>query len=285
MSLAKRRDWQDISGEDYMDVRERFHVHLGGQGRQPMLFSHGFGCDQTIWRLVAPAFEQSHRVVLFDLAGSGQAHPSAYDRTRHSTLDGYAHDVLAIINGLALHDVIFVAHSVSSMIGILAAIERPEAFDSLILVAPSPCYVNDIEYHGGFSREDIDGLIDALDSNYLGWARSMAPVIMGTPDRPDLIEELENRFCRTDPVIARQFAKVAFLSDNREDLPRVRTPSLVMQVARDVIAPVSVGEYMHRQLQQSELTVLDASGHCPHLSAPQKTIAAIRAFLRFDTPR
>lgn len=268
-----------------MDVRERFDVHVRGQGTQPMLFSHGFGCDQSIWRLVAPAFEQSHRVVLFDLAGSGHAHPSAYDRTRHSTLHGYAHDVLDIITALELDDVVFVGHSVSSVIGILAAIERPEAFDSLILVAPSPCYLNDVEYVGGFSREDIDGLIDALDSNYLGWARSMAPVIMGTPDRPELIEELENRFCRTDPEIARQFAKVTFLSDNREDLARVRTPSLVMQVARDVIAPVSVGEYMHRRLQQSELAVLDASGHCPHLSAPQETIAAIRAFSRFDTAR
>jgi sigma-B regulation protein RsbQ len=268
-----------------MDARERFNVQVRGQGAQPMLFSHGFGCDQTIWRLVAPAFEQSHRVVLFDLPGAGHAHPSAYDRARHSTLGGYAHDVLAIIAALKLEDVIFVGHSVSTIIGILAAVERPQAFDSLILVAPSPCYLNDAEYVGGFSREDIDGLIDALDSNYLGWARSMAPTIMGTPDRPDLVEELENRFCRMDPEIARRFAKVIFLSDNREDLARVRTPSLVMQVARDAIVPLSVGEYMHRQLQKSRLTVLDANGHCPHLSAPQETVAAIRTFTGFDTAR
>ncbi|MGC4070616.1 MAG: alpha/beta hydrolase [Polyangiaceae bacterium] len=250
-----------------------------------MLFAHGFGCDQTIWRLVAPTFEQSHSVVLFDLPGSGNAHPSAYDRARHSTLEGYAHDVLTIITALKLENVIFVGHSVSSIIGILAAVERPEAFDSLILVAPSPCYLNRDDYIGGFSREDIDGLIDMLDSNYLGWARSMAPVIMGTPERPDLVEELENRFCRTDPEIARQFAKVTFLSDNREDLARVSTPSLVMQVARDAVVPVSVGEYMHRRLQKSKLTVLDAHGHCPHLSAPQETIAAMRTFMGFDTAR
>lgn len=266
-----------------MDVRERFHLHIRGQGTQPMLFAHGFGCDQTIWRLVAPAFEESYRVILFDLAGSGQAHPSAYDHGRHSTLHGYAHDVLDIITELGLYDVTFVGHSVGTMIGILAAIERPEHFDSLHLVAPSPCYMNDGDYVGGFSPDDIEGLIDALDSNYLGWARSMAPVVMGTPDRPELTQELENRFCRADPEIAREFAKVTFLSDHRQDLARVRTPSLVMQVARDLIAPVSVGEYMHRQLERSELAMIDASGHCPHLSAPQQTIAAMRAFSRLDT--
>lgn len=238
-----------------------------------------------MWRLVAPAFEEQYRVVLFDLAGSGQAHPSAYDRARHSTLEGYASDVLDIITELSLDDVVFVGHSVSAIIGILAAIQRPDCFERLILVAPSPCYLDDGEYVGGFSRADIDGLIDALDSNYLGWASAMAPVIMGTPDRPELTRELETSFCRTDPEIARAFAKVTFLSDHREALARVDTPSLVLQVARDAIAPVAVGEYMHRKLRRSELALLDASGHCPHLSAPQQTIDAMRAFPRRGAAR
>lgn len=244
-----------------------------------MFFAHGFGCDQSMWRLVAPAFEADHRVILSDLAGSGRAHPSAYDRVRHSTLDGYAEDVLSILSELELRDVIFVGHSVSAMIGILAAIKEPERFSRLILVGPSPCYIDDGDYVGGFSRADIDGLIDALDSNYLGWASAMAPVIMGTPDRPELTKELENSFCRTHPEIARAFAKVTFLSDNRQDLPRLRTPALVIQVARDVIAPVCVGEYLERQLPHGELAVLDTRGHCPHLSAPEQTVAAMRAFL------
>lgn len=247
-----------------------------------MLFAHGFGCDQSMWRLVAPAFEQRYRVILFDLAGSGQADRSAYDRSRHSTLNGYAQDVLDIARALDLRDLIFVGHSVSSMIGALAAIEEPERFSRLIMVGPSPCYINDGEYIGGFSRGDIDGLIDALDSNYLGWARAMAPIIMGTPERPELALELENSFCRTDPTIARAFAKVTFLSDNRSDLARVSTRSLVIQVISDVIAPTSVGEFVHRNLRNSQLALLETRGHCPHLSAPEATIAAMKAFLGRD---
>lgn len=265
-----------------VDIRARFNLHSRGAGTQPMLFAHGFGCDQSMWRLVAPAFEQQYRVLLFDLAGSGRADRAAYDRARHSTLNGYARDVLDIARALDLRELIFVGHSVSAMIGALAAIEEPERFASLIMVGPSPCYVNDGDYIGGFSRGDIDGLIDALDSNYLGWASAMAPVIMGTPDQPELVQELENSFCRTDPTIARAFAKVTFLSDNRADLAHVRTPSLVMQVRNDVIAPVSVGQFVHRSLRNSELTVMETRGHCPHLSAPKDTIAAIQAFLEQD---
>ncbi len=262
-----------------MDVRERFNIQIQGRGTQPMLFAHGFGCDQSMWRLVVPAFEADQRVILFDLAGSGRADPTAYDRVRHSTLHGYAEDVLSIVSELDLRDVIFVGHSVSAMIGILASIRAPERFSRLILVGPSPCYINDGDYVGGFSRADIDGLIDALDSNYLGWASAMAPVIMGTPERPELGKELENSFCRTHPEIARAFAKVTFLSDNRHDLPHVRTPALIIQVARDVIAPISVGEYLERQLPHAELALLDTRGHCPHLSAPEQTVAAMRAFM------
>ena len=262
---------------------ERLHVNIRGKhgpGTQPLLFAHGYGCDQSMWRLVAPAFEADYQVVLFDLAGSGQADPSAYDRARHASLAGYAQDVLDLITELDLHEVVFVGHSVSSMIGVLASIKRPERFASLIMVAPSPCYVNDGDYVGGFTRADIDGMLETLDSNYLGWASSMAAVIMGTPDRPELVDELRNSFCRAHPDVAKAFARVTFLSDNRADLPHVRTPSLVIQVSDDVIAPCSVGQFVHEQVQDSELAILDTRGHCPHLSAPKQTIAAMRAFLR-----
>lgn len=255
-------------------------MHVSGRGKQPMLFAHGYGCDQSMWRLVAPAFEADYRVILFDLAGSGQAEPLAYDRGRHSSLLGYAEDIISIIRELDLKRVVFVGHSVSAMIGVLASILRPDRFESMIMIGPSPCYVNDESYIGGFAREDIDGLIEAVDSNYLGWASSMAPVIMGTPDRPELVDELRNSFCRTHPEIARAFAKVTFLSDNRADLARVRTRSLVIQAQDDVIAPQAVGRFVHQQLNDSELVTLQTRGHCPHLSAPDLTIAAMRSFLQ-----
>ena len=263
-----------------MDVTEKFHVTVRGEGTKPMLFAHGYGCDQSMWRFVAPAFEDTHRVILFDLAGSGRAHPSAYDRTRHASLAGYAQDVLEICEALALRDVVFVGHSVSAMIGVLAAALAPERFERMILVGPSPRYVNDEGYVGGFSRADIEGLVDTVDSNYLGWAASMAPVIMDNPDRPELAEELKNSFCRTDPEFARAFARVTFLSDNREDLGKVRIPALVIQTTNDVIAPVTVGQFVHQRLEGSTLAMIEARGHCPHLSAPEKTIDAMRDFLR-----
>lgn len=244
-----------------------------------MLFAHGYGCDQSMWRWISPAFEHDYRVLLFDLAGSGHAHPSTYDRIRHASLRGYARDVLDIMTELDLHDVVFVGHSVSTVIGILAAIERPEYFARLILVAPSPCYLNREGYTGGFSQKDIDGLIDALDSNYLGWASSLAPVLMDAPDHPQLIQELEQGVCRAHPDIARAFAKVTFLSDNRSDLAHVSTRSLILQVTDDMIAPVEVGRFMQSQLADSELVMVDARGHCPHLSAPTETIDAMRSFL------
>jgi sigma-B regulation protein RsbQ len=203
---------------------------------------------------------------------------SAYSRTRYNTLNGYAEDVLNICRELDLRDVVFVGHSVSAMIGVLAALKEPERFEKLVLVGPSPCYINDGDYVGGFSREDIDGLLESLDDNYLGWSSTMAPVIMGNPDRPELGAELTNSFCRTDPEIAKHFARVTFLSDNRSDLPKLRTPSLILQCSQDVIAPLEVGEYLHRHLAHSELRVLKATGHCPNLSAPAETIAAMRPF-------
>lgn len=245
---------------------------------QPLLFSHGFGCDQNIWRYVAPAFEGEYKVVLFDHVGSGGSDLSAYDSAKYASLGGYAYDVVEICRELDLRDVVFVGHSVSAMIGVLAAIEESDRFEKLILVAPSPRYVDDRGYVGGFSREDIEALLESLDSNYLGWADQIAPLIVGNSDRPELAEELKDSLCRMDPGIARQFARVTFLSDNRDDLPKLKTRSLVLQCSDDAIAPQQVGEYVHDQLSNSELVVMHATGHCPHLSAPEETVAAIRAF-------
>jgi sigma-B regulation protein RsbQ len=244
-----------------------------------MLFAHGFGCDQNMWRFVAPAFEDRYRVVLFDHVGAGGSDLSAYDEARYASLQGYAADVLELCEELDLRDVVFVGHSVSGMIGVLAATQQPERFAKLVLVSPSPRYLDDEGYVGGFRRADIDELLESLDSNYLGWSSAMAPVIMGNPDRPELGAELTESFCRTDPEIARHFARVTFLSDNRADLPHVPVPTLVLQCSSDVIAPMAVGEYVDRALPDSSLVVLRATGHCPNLSAPEETVAAMESFL------
>jgi sigma-B regulation protein RsbQ len=263
-----------------MHVAARNHVRVSGvpTGR-PILFAHGFGCDQTMWRLVMPDFEVDFRVVVFDHVGAGKSDLSAYDPVKYGSLEGYAADVVEICRELELTDVVFVGHSVSAVIGVLALQQAPELFGALVMVGPNPRYVDDEGYVGGFSREDIAGLLDALDSNHLGWSAQMAPVIMGNPDRPELTEELTNSFCRTDPDIARDFARVTFLSDNRADLAGVRVPTLVLQCSRDVIAPDVVGRFVHEHIPGSTFTHLAATGHCPHLSAPEETTAAIRAFL------
>jgi sigma-B regulation protein RsbQ len=232
-----------------------------------------------MWRHVAPAFAGRYRIVLFDHLGAGRSDLSAYDPERHGSLDGYADDVLALLHELDLRDVVFVGHSVSAMIGVLAANREPERFDRLVLVGPSPRYINDEGYVGGFEREDIDGLLTSLESNYLGWSGAMAPVIMGNADRPELGEELTNSFCRTDPDIAAQFARVTFLSDNRTDLAKLAVPALVLQCADDAIAPRAVGEFVDREIPDSRLVLLDATGHCPNLSAPEATVAAMRSFV------
>src|SRR3954466_13801793 len=262
-----------------MDVIQRDNVHILGGGDPPLLFSHGFGCDQNMWRLVTPAFTGAHRVVLFDHVGAGRSDLSAYDKRKYGTLDGYASDVLEICGALDLSEVVFVGHSVSAMIGVLAAKREPDRFKALVLVGPSPRYVDDGEYVGGFSRQDIDGLLESLDSNYLGWSSAIAPVIMGNADRPELGAELTNSFCRTDPEIARHFARVTFTSDNRGDLATVSVPTLVLQCSDDVIAPDVVGHYVHDHIAGSTLVRLTATGHCPNLSAPEETTAAIAAFL------
>jgi sigma-B regulation protein RsbQ len=261
------------------------NVKLGGrEDGQPMIFAHGFGCDQNMWRFVAPAFADRYRIVTFDHVGAGGSDLSAYSPARYSSLQGYADDVLAICRELGLERAIFVGHSVSAMIGVLAALREPDRFDRLVLVGPSPRYINDDggdggDYVGGFSREDIEGLLESLESNYLGWSSAMAPAIMGNPDRPELGEELTNSFCRTDPEIARQFARATFLSDNRADLPKVKIRSLILQCSEDAIAPQQVGEYVHRQMPDSVLVLMKATGHCPNLSAPEETVAAIQGFL------
>jgi sigma-B regulation protein RsbQ len=262
-----------------VSVVRRNNVTVSGDGTQPMIFAHGYGCDQHMWRYVAPAFAETYRTVLFDHVGAGRSDLSAYSRTKYSTLQGYADDVVEICEELQLEPAVFVGHSVSAMIGVLAAIKAPERFASLVLIGPSPRYVNDGDYVGGFTRQDIEELLEFQDSNYLGWASHLGPAIMGNPERPELAEELTNSFCRTVPEIARQFAAVTFLSDNRADLPKVTTPSLTLQCQQDAIAPVAVGEYVQRHLPNNTLVILNATGHCPHLSAPDETIAAMRSYL------
>jgi sigma-B regulation protein RsbQ len=266
------------------DVLHRNNVKTFGSGSQPMLFAHGFGCDQNMWRFVAPAFADDYRIVLFDYVGSGKSDLRAYDPERYSTLNGYAEDVLDVINALDLRDVIFVGHSVSSMVGVLAANQEPDRFAKLIMIGPSPRYVNDgQDYTGGFERSDIEQLFETMDKNYIGWANFLAPAIMKNPEHPELGEELTQSFCSTDPVIARRFAQATFLSDNRGDLGRVQVPSLVLQCSEDMIAPNTVGEYVHRQTPRSTLRVMKATGHCPHMSAPDETIALIREYLESNS--
>ena len=260
-------------------VSVRNNVKIFGKGTQPMVFAHGFGCDQNMWRYITPAFENDYKIVLFDYVGAGKSDVKAYNKERYASLQGYALDVLEICDEIGLSDVIFVGHSVSSMIGMLAAIERPNIFRHLIMVGPSPSYINDESYIGGFERKDIEGLLDTMDKNYIGWANFLAPNIMGHKDRPELGEELKDSFCSTDPVIARQFAEATFFSDNRKDLRMNKVPSLILQCSEDIIAPIEVGEYLSKNLPYSSLRVMKATGHCPHMSEPEETITLIKEYL------
>lgn len=262
-----------------MDVLQRNNVKVSGHGSQPMLFAHGFGCDQTMWRFLTPAFEDDYRIVLFDYVGSGKSDLSAWDPARYSSLEGYAQDVLDICAALDLRDVIFVGHSVSSMVGVLAANRAPERFSRLVMVGPSPRYINDTGYVGGFERADIEGLLELMDKNYIGWANFLAPVVMKNDERPELSKELHDSFCSTDPKMTRRFAETTFFADNRDDLPNVRVPSLILQCSEDAIAPVDVGNYLHRTIPQSTFRMMKATGHCPHISHPAETIEAIKTYL------
>ncbi|HZG71399.1 MAG TPA: alpha/beta hydrolase [Chondromyces sp.] len=262
------------------DILVRNNVNIKGNGTQSIIFAPGFGCDQSVWNLMTKAFEDHYQVILFDYVGSGNSDLQAYDTERYSTLEGYAQDVLDICSALDLKETIFVGHSVGSMIGMLASLQHPEYFSHLIMIGPSPCYLNDPpDYHGGFEKEDLLGLIDMMEKNYIGWANMFAATVANNRDRPELIRELEERFCSTDPVIARQFAEATFFSDNRKDLAKVTVPSLILQCSDDVIAPSAVGEYVHNHLPGSILKHLKAVGHCPHMSHPEETIHAIFQYL------
>lgn len=262
------------------NVLKRNNVQVAGKGRQTMIFAHGFGCDHNMWRYVAPAFEEEYRIVLFDNVGAGGSDLSMFDPAKYSTLHGYAQDIIDILHAVDAKGSIFVGHSVSAMVGVLAAIKEPALFSRLILVGPSPSYINDGEYVGGFNQEDIEQMLDFLDTNYLGWSSTMAPAIMGNPDKPALAGELENSFCRTDPTIAGHFARTTFLSDHRADLSKLKTPSLILQCSDDVIAPDVVGRYMHARMPESTFVQMKATGHCPNLSAPEETVQEIRKYLR-----
>ena len=262
-----------------MSVLKRNNVVVRGKGSTAMMFAHGFGCDQNMWRFVSPAFEDDYKIILFDHVGAGRSDLAAYSREKYNTLEGYAENIIEIARELRLKDAVFVGHSVSAMMGIMAAAKAPGVFKSLVLVGPSPFYINDGDYIGGFTKAQIEELLESLDSNHMGWSMSMAPVIMGNPDREELAKELADSFCRTDPEIAKHFARTTFLSDCRSILADTDIPALILQCSNDVIAPREVGEYVHRHMPDSKLVLMEATGHCPNLSAPEETIAAIKAFL------
>ena len=263
-----------------MNLQQRNNVHVMGVGRATLIFSHGFGCDQAMWRLLSPHYADRFNVVLYDLVGAGNSAIEAYDRDRYATLNGYAHDLTELVREFGTGPVIIVGHSVSAMIGVLADRQTPGLIAAHVMIGPSPCYVDSGDYIGGFSEEDVHSLLDTLDSNYLGWSSTMAPVIMGAPGQPALGEELTNSFCRTDPEIAKQFARVTFLSDNRRDVDGLTTPTLILQSTDDMIAPVAVGEYLRAALPNSTLSLVDNVGHCPHLSAPAACSDSMDDFLR-----
>ncbi|SEH24096.1 alpha/beta hydrolase [Rhizobium sp. NFR12] len=262
-----------------MSVIRRNNVVVKGNGKRAIVFSHGFGCDQAMWRLVSPSFEDDFTTVLFDHVGAGKSDLNAYDADKYSSLAGYADDLAEIGEELGLQNAVFVGHSVSAMIGVLASVKAPSLFGDLVLVGPSARYIDDDGYHGGFAQDDIDELLASLGDNHMGWSSAMAPVIMGNADRPELGEELVDSFCRTDPDIARRFAKVTFTSDNRSDLPHVKARTLILQCRDDIIASEEVGEYVRDHIPGSRMVLLDATGHCPNLSAPGEVVAAIREFV------
>ncbi len=263
-----------------VSIKTRNNLKCSGQGDRTLVFVHGFGCDQSMWRFVVPAFEANYKIVLFDLVGSGKSDRAAFDLKRYETLEGYAQDILDVAETLDLTHAILIGHSVSAMLGILAAIREPRRFSHLILVAPSPRYINDPpDYYGGFDRADIDEMLDLMDKNYMGWASFLAPMVMQNPDHPELVQELEMSFCSTDPLTARTFAQATFYADNRQDLAKVPVPCLILQCAEDAISPCEVGAYMQTQLPDSTLVALQATGHCPHLSHPEEVITVIRQYL------
>ena len=262
-----------------MKAIERNNVKIIGKGKQPMLFAHGYGCDQNMWRFITPAFQDDYKIILFDHIGFGNSDTSTYTKEHYSSLNAYADDILDICEELDLNNVIFVGHSVSATIGMLATIKEPSRFSKLIMICPSPRFINDGDYVGGFSEDNIHDLLNSLDSDYLGWSNSIAPVIMGNPDRPELGQELAGSFCKSNMKVAKDFANLTFLNDSRKELPLVKTDTLIIQCTDDAIAPVVVGKFINENISESKLATLDVSGHCPNLSAPKETIEAIKSFL------
>ncbi len=260
-------------------ILKRNNVKVFGDGQHTIMFAHGFGCDQNMWRFVVSAFEKEYRIILFDYVGCGKSDLNSYNFERYASLDGYSQDIIDICKAIDIKDVIFIGHSVSAMIGVLAAIKQPGIFSSMIQIGPSPCYINQPDYFGGFEEKDLIGLLDVMDNNFLGWASFLAPVVMKNEERPELTQELEESFCSTDPIITRRFAEATFFSDNRADLAKIEMPVLIMQCAEDAIAPDLVGEYMSRSIAGSKLVKMDATGHCPHMSHPGETIRIIEHFL------
>ncbi len=260
-------------------LKERFNIKVSGKGTRPIMFIHGLGCDQTIWKKVVPAFEDEYKVILFDHMGAGESNLSFYDPEKYSSLEGYASDIISIVNELDLSKVILIGHSVSNMIGLLAVIAAPDLFEKIVMVSPSPCYINDHSYIGGFARKEIENLLGTMRKSYIDWAIGIAPVIMANPDQPQFAHELKESFCKRDPAITQQFAAVTFLSDNRGDLSKLKIPTLIMQCSQDVIAPLQVGEFMERNIPYATLRIMKATGHCPHVSAPAETIEMIKEFL------
>lgn len=261
------------------EVLIRNNVKVVGSGSETMLFAHGFGCDQNSWRSVIPSFQKDYRLVLFDFVGAGKSDPKAYNVERYSSLQGYATDVIEICETLQLSNLIYIGHSVSCMIGLLASIRRPSLFSKMIFIGPSACYINDNEYQAGMDKEDLDSLLEVMDSNYLGWSQAMAPKIMGNAHQPQLGEELANSFCATDPDIAKKFARTTFLSDNRKDLPLLQVESLSLQTYDDILAPSAASEYIQQHTPGNTRIMINATGHCPHLSAPHEVVNAIKSFL------
>lgn len=260
-------------------IKYRNNVTILGKGKQTIVFGHGLGCDQTIWKYITPPFEEKYQIVLFDYVGSGNSDLSAYESDRYKDLNGYAMDLLEIIEALALKDVIFIGHSVSSMIGTLASIQQPEVFKCLIMIAPSPRYINDINYIGGFNEEDVKELLTMMEMNFVGWASVTAPLAMNNPQNPKLGQDLQSRFCSGDPIITREFAQATFLSDHRNDLSQISVPTLIIQCSEDSMVPKEVGEYLHQHIQNSTLLLTEAKGHYPQLSDPTETVAIIQNYL------
>ncbi len=260
-----------------MNIITRNNVKISGAGEEVLMLSHGYGCSQKMWSLVLPELEKTHRVVLFDHIGSGASEVAYYDKVKYGSLNGYAEDVIEVIQELGIGPVTFVGHSVSAMIGVSAANKRPDLFRGLVLVTPSPCYVNTGDYVGGFTRDAIEGLIHSLEANFAEWARAIAPVLTGNDSQQGQV--LAESFCQIRPDIAKHFARVTFTSDSRSELPKIDLPVLILQCTDDVIAPEGVGSYVHRQIKGSRLVKLMCTGHCPHLTAPKEFVEALRLHL------